>query len=406
MEKSAIKIYKLIGKLHTIITKASSFDDAIKDGLREILSNSGFDYGVIWYANDVNGATALSPFFWSCPLDLSSFNYGVGEGLVGKAYKTQTTVSVIDFKKEKDAKTESVFNGIEIASTICVPFCCNGSKLGCIQFIKSGDKPCSEEECDVCEMFVSMVELAIEETTLFVTPKTEKEIILSVKGLEKSYKSGDGFLQVLKGVNFDVFKGELLCLLGESGCGKSTVLNIIGGMDKADAGSVTFMGKDLIKAKEKELTEYRRYNTGFVFQSYNLMPNLTAKQNLELIGELVKDRLTAEEGLAMVGLTDKKDSYPSQLSGGQQQRVSIARALIKKPKIIFADEPTAALDYTTGIEVLSAIEKIIENGTTVVMVTHNEEIAKMANRVIKFRDGKTYEMTVNSHPLKATELVW
>ena len=158
--------------------------------------------------------------------------------------------------------------------------------------------------------------------------------------------------------------------------------------------------------QQKKLTEYRRDNIGFIFQSYNLMPNLTAVQNLDLIGELVDDPMDADEALEIVKLSDRKRSYPSQLSGGQQQRVSIARALVKNPKVILADEPTAALDYATSIEVLSTLEEVIAQGTTLVMVTHNEEIARMANRVVRLRGGQLHEVTVNRHPVHATDLVW
>ncbi|MBR4807393.1 MAG: ATP-binding cassette domain-containing protein, partial [Lachnospiraceae bacterium] len=150
----------------------------------------------------------------------------------------------------------------------------------------------------------------------------------------------------------------------------------------------------------------RRDNIGFVFQSYNLMPNLTAKQNLDLIAELVDDPMDPMEALDLVKMRDRKDNYPSQLSGGQQQRISIARALIKRPRLIMADEPTAALDYTTSIEVLQAFEKVVESGTTLIMVTHNEEITRMSHRVIRFRDGRLYEVTVNHNPVNATDLVW
>ena len=212
--------------------------------------------------------------------------------------------------------------------------------------------------------------------------------------------------KVLKGVNLDIYKGEFLTLLGESGCGKSTLLNIIGGMDQATSGSFHYLGQDFSKATQDQLTDFRRDNIGFIFQGYNLMPNLNAVQNLDLIGELVENPMDSEEALELVGLSQRKNNYPSQLSGGQQQRVSIARALVKRPKLILADEPTAALDYTTSIEVLSVMERIVESGATMVMVTHNEEITRMADRVVHMRDGKIFEVTVNRHRAHAEDLVW
>ena len=177
-------------------------------------------------------------------------------------------------------------------------------------------------------------------------------------------------------------------------------------MDKANEGEIIFRNQDIFNATEDELTEYRKKNLGFIFQSYNLMPNLNAKENLDLIAELVDDPMDSETALSMVGLGDKQRSYPSQLSGGQQQRISIARALVKRPKVIMADEPTAALDYDTSITVLEVLEEIKNLGTTLIMVTHNEEIAKMADRVVRIRNGQMYEVKRNLFPLKARDLVW
>jgi len=211
---------------------------------------------------------------------------------------------------------------------------------------------------------------------------------------------------VLKGVDLDIREGEFLVILGESGCGKSTLLNIIGGMDELTTGSFLFDGRDFSHAGEKELTLYRRDSIGFIFQAYNLMPTLTAKENLEFIGELCSSPMDADEALQNVGLAQRSGNYPAQMSGGQQQRVSIARALIKHPRVILADEPTAALDYETSIEVLTVLEDVIHKGTTLLMVTHNEEIAKMANRVIRMKGGVVAEVIINRHPAAAKELVW
>lgn len=177
-------------------------------------------------------------------------------------------------------------------------------------------------------------------------------------------------------------------------------------MDSLTDGTFQFRGKDYSHAGEKLLTEYRRDQIGFIFQSYNLMPNLTALQNLQFIAELKKDSEDPQRVLELVGLKHRRDNYPAQMSGGQQQRVSIARALVKKPKLILADEPTAALDYATSIEVLNIIEQVAASGTSIMMVTHNEEITKMANRVVRMRNGRIDEVMVNRNPLKASQLVW
>lgn len=231
-------------------------------------------------------------------------------------------------------------------------------------------------------------------------------MIFSGRNISKSYQMGDVKTQVFSGLDFDIYEGEFLCLVGQSGCGKSTLLNLIGGMDSADEGSLRFMGQELYGADRRVLTDYRRRNIGFIFQAFNLMPNLTAKQNLDLIAELVEAPMRTDDALELVGMYPKRNHYPSQLSGGQQQRVSIARALVKRPKLILADEPTAALDYATGIEVLTALENVLHEGTTMVMVTHNEEITKMADRTIRLRGGKIHEIRTNPNPLHAAELDW
>ena len=251
-----------------------------------------------------------------------------------------------------------------------------------------------------------MAAIALGENESIAEPWEPGEVVMRLRDITREFQNGDIITKVLKGVNLDVYEGEFLVLLGESGCGKSTLLNIIGGMDSATSGEFSYLGKDLSSATQEELTEFRRDNVGFIFQSYNLMPNLTALQNLKLIAELVDDPMDADEALEVVGLDDRKRNYPSQMSGGQQQRVSIARALVKNPKVILADEPTAALDYATSVEVLQVMEEVVKSGTTMVMVTHNEEITRMADRVVRMRDGRMYEVTINRHPAHATDLVW
>ena len=196
-------------------------------------------------------------------------------------------------------------------------------------------------------------------------------------------------------------------MLGESGCGKSTMVNIIGGMDFPTSGQLMVDGKDFSRPTDDELTAFRREYMGFVFQSYNLMPNLTAQENIQFIADIAKNPMPVEDAVRRVGLEERADNYPSMLSGGQQQRVAIARAIVKNPQIVFADEPTAALDYQTSIEVLSVFENImVQQGTTIVMITHNPEIAKMASRVVKLKNGLVSSVKVNLKPLHAEELVW
>lgn len=236
--------------------------------------------------------------------------------------------------------------------------------------------------------------------------KSVDNILLSLTNVKKTYTVGNVQTPVLKGISLDILKGEMIVILGASGSGKTTLLNLMGGMDSLTEGQLFFENSDISRASEKILTEYRRHNVGFIFQTYNLMPDLNAKENLEFIAALCKRSFDPEEMLRLVGMSEYRNHYPSQLSGGQQQRVSVARALVKNPKVIFADEPTAALDYANSIEVLQVMENIVKNGTTLVMVTHNEEIAKMANRIVKLQDGLIAGIAINDHPCPAKTLKW
>lgn len=397
------KYYKIIGELHTLVSRVDSLDKALRAGLSKIQESFNFDVSALWYQAD---GKIIRPFYWHGAYDLTSKTHKIDEGFVGKCIAKGEPIRMLTYKKGMDAYSDEDFEK-EIISNLIIPITNNDDIIGCIQFVMfAGSEPIDEETADVCDIMANMFSLALTENEHINARFKFDKILLSARDVNKKFQSGDGYVHVLKGVNLDIYEGEFLVLLGESGCGKSTFLNIIGGMDKLDSGTYTFMGNDMSIADKEMLTEYRRNNIGFVFQSYNLMPNLTAKQNLDMIAELVDNPLDSEEVLELVGLSEKLNNYPSKLSGGQQQRVSIARALVKRPKIIFADEPTAALDYTTSIEVLSVFEKVVKTGTTLVMVTHNEEITKMANRVIRFRDGKNYETIINRNPVHATELVW
>ncbi|MSB17059.1 ABC transporter ATP-binding protein [Finegoldia magna] len=222
---------------------------------------------------------------------------------------------------------------------------------------------------------------------------------IEMKNSYKRYKSGQSEIIANNDISFEIEKGELAIILGSSGAGKSTVLNILGGMDTNDEGNVLIDGKDISTFNEKELTNYRRNDVGFVFQFYNLVPNLTAKENVELASEIVKDTLDATEVLKSVGLGERIDNFPAQLSGGEQQRVAIARAVAKNPKLLLCDEPTGALDYHTGKQVLKILQDMVrKEGATVVIVTHNQALAPIADRVIHMHDAKIRDIELNSNP--------
>ena len=215
----------------------------------------------------------------------------------------------------------------------------------------------------------------------------------------KRYRMGESTIVANNNINFEIEKGEFVIILGPSGAGKSTVLNILGGMDSCDEGQIIIDGVDISKYNSKQLTKYRRNDVGFVFQFYNLVQNLTARENVELASQIVTNALDIDETLKLVGLEHRKNNFPAQLSGGEQQRVAIARAIAKNPKLLLCDEPTGALDYTTGKQILKTLQDTCRNtGTTVIVITHNSALAPMADRVIRINDAKVRSIEVNSNP--------
>ena len=225
--------------------------------------------------------------------------------------------------------------------------------------------------------------------------------------ITKEYKSGETSIKALNEASFHVEKGELAVILGSSGAGKTTALNILGGMDVPTSGQIIVDGNDITKYNKRQLVGYRRTDIGFVFQFYNLVPNLTALENVELAAQVCKDSLDAGETLEKVGLGERKNNFPAQLSGGEQQRVSIARALAKNPKLLLCDEPTGALDYNTGKQILQLLQDTCrKEGITVLLITHNSALAPMADRLIRFKSGKVIQMTQNPNPKPISEIEW
>ena len=256
----------------------------------------------------------------------------------------------------------------------------------------------------------ALMEAATPATPSQITPpqsEAAREPLFCARGLTKVYPSGEAEVRALDGVDLELYPGELIVLLGASGSGKSTLLNILGGLDVPTDGTLTYRGDDLTRADEQELTRFRRDAVGFIFQFYNLIPSLTARENVALITEIARDPMTPEEALALVELDDRMDHFPSQMSGGQQQRVAIARAIAKRPEVLLCDEPTGALDVKTGITVLEAIEHVnLELGTLTVVITHNAVIAEMADRVIHLSDGHVIEIRENRNRRSVRSLAW
>jgi putative ABC transport system ATP-binding protein len=240
-----------------------------------------------------------------------------------------------------------------------------------------------------------------------MSPSTAVEAVFAARGLTKVYDMGEVQVQALRGVDLDLYAGEMMVLLGPSGSGKSTLLNILGGLDRASSGSVTYRGLDLTQAGDRELTQYRRRHVGFVFQFYNLIPSLTALENVAAVTEIADNPMKPADALALVGLTDRMHHFPSQLSGGQQQRVAIARAIAKRPSVLLCDEPTGALDSETGIVVLEAIDKVNRDlGAATAVITHNADIAGMADRVVHMSNGHVTTVTHNTVRRNPRDLHW
>jgi putative ABC transport system ATP-binding protein len=236
---------------------------------------------------------------------------------------------------------------------------------------------------------------------------SQGNVVFHVHGVTKIYQMGEVQVHALRGIDLDLYRGEFAVMLGASGSGKSTLLNILGGLDTPTEGQVLYGDHDLTRASEKELTTYRRYHVGFVFQFYNLIPSLTAYENVAVVTEISRSPMTPDEALQMVGLGDRMHHFPAQLSGGEQQRVAIARAIAKNPDVLLCDEPTGALDSKTGIVVLEALQRVNQKlGTTTAVITHNAGIAQMADRVIHLADGRISRVDVNDTRLDPSKLSW
>ena len=236
---------------------------------------------------------------------------------------------------------------------------------------------------------------------------SEGKTVLRVKALSKVYQTGDVVVSALRSVDFQASAGEFVVILGPSGSGKSTFLNIVGGLDTASSGQVWFGDMELTALDEGGLTRYRRDHVGFVFQFYNLVPSLTARENVQLVTEISRNPMTADDALALVGLSERQNHFPAQLSGGEQQRVAIARAIAKNPGLLLCDEPTGALDSATGVRVLEALAQVNRNmGATTLVITHNAAISEIADRVIRFADGRIAKETVNTARKRPEEVTW
>ena len=401
----AKKMTQVTMQIMEALLGSDDLNDAMAEGLELLVNVLESTAGAVWVRDKEENL--YYPVYQIGPADLTNMRIRGGEYAEGRtASDGQSRMTGQDGETENSAFEAA---GMSVQNLLCVPLNNLQQAIGTLAVANRKDgKPYTEDELKLCEQMAALAAITMEEKGYSLeTVRQGKPVLIEARKLCKDYPSGEGSLRVLRDLNINIYEGEFVVLLGESGCGKSTLVNIIAGMDNLTEGSLTIEGKDFSRPSDADLTAFRRNDVGFVFQSYNLMPNLTALENVQFLAELVPEPMDAREALGKVGLAERADYYPSQLSGGQQQRVSIARAIVKRPKLVFADEPTAALDYETSIEVLGVFEEIVRSAdTTVVMITHNPEIAKMADRVIRIRNGAVSGIKINQKPARAKDLVW
>lgn len=382
-------------------------EDALIEAFEALADAVHASSGIMWIMD--HQSKSIYSIFSTDDINAAGYAIEYGCGLVGQVCESGKEIFVSDaFNDERFHDGKNDITGIITQNVLYYPMLLKGQVVGCVELLnRTLPGEYSKDEIAITNSFAGLCAMIIEEKGFSYSQNIQKKAVMTLRGIKKDYITGAGALHILKGIDLDIYEKELLVILGESGCGKSTLLNIIGGMDSPTEGEIRIDGRDFSHPTEKELIKFRRDDIGFIFQAYNLMPNLTAIENVKLIAEICKNPRDYKTAIEMVGLSDRANNYPSSMSGGQQQRVSIARAIVKNPRIILADEPTAALDFSTGQEVLQLIESIIEEGiTTVVMVTHNVEIAKMANRVVHVKDGRISSIRTNSWPMHAADLVW
>ena len=392
-------------------------ENALSTCLNLLTQTIGCEGGFVWLGGP--STKRLMVIACTAGTDVTGVTIAMGQGVVGHVVSSGEPI-ILNTKADADSPLSESDDatGMLLRNQMVVPMRGPGKEpFGCIQVVNKSGGGFDVEDRQLAGRLAALAALDIvdkqypfcteqgKSAASFLYKQSSPMIVL--RNVTREFPSGDGVIRVLRGIDLEIYAKEFLVVLGESGCGKTTMMNIIGGMDSMTSGELILDGRDFSKPSDRELTEFRRNYIGYIFQSYNLMPNLSALENLQFIAEISKDPMDPKKALELVRLSDRADNFPSQMSGGQQQRVSIARALTKNPRLILADEPTAALDYETSIEVLEIVEEIVRNrGKTVVMITHNPEIAKMADRVVKIRGGVVSSIRINLKPLKARELVW
>ena len=405
MDEMNIGFVRTAWEIMDVLHQTQSTSDSLVQCLDILCKALSCEQGSVW----VKGKTGeyLYALAQHGSAQLAGTRIAMGSGLTGRTAADGQTLIAEKSASEAGFCAEEKGADLPDGQLLWVALKTPGAVMGCVQLGAKAGGDFDEADIKVCERYCAIIALDLEERGVDSLPDTDLKIITSLKDVIKDYGTGENVSHVLKKVSLDVYENETIVILGESGCGKSTMLNIMGGMTPLTSGHLVAAGRDLSAPSERELVAFRRNDIGFIFQAYNLMPNLTARENVQIISELSDHPMDPVEALGLVGLSAQADHLPSSMSGGQQQRVAIARAIAKSPRMILADEPTAALDYATSIEVLTVLQNVVRTQkTTLIIVTHNTEIAKIANRVIYVKDGRISRIRVNLTPVQASELVW
>jgi len=406
---SSLQNLEKVWQITNLFHNARNIQETLDAALSQVMAVVNAESGTLWLVDADN--EHLSPYIARGPKvsGLTTMKLKKGEGMAGWVVENRLPQIVYDVAS--DPRWSSRFDqktGYVTRSILCAPLITSNTTIGCLQLINKRDGQLfDDDDLHLCQDLATLAAIALEKQGLLVQEAPQRKILNRLEEVSKNYRMGEVTVEALKTTSLEVFDGELLVILGPSGSGKSTLLNLLGGMDQPTSGRIFFGDRELSHASEKSMTLYRRYDVGFVFQFYNLIPDLTAGENVALAAELVDDPLRVEDVLEEVGLGQRMDHFPAQMSGGEQQRVSIARAIVKKPSILLCDEPTGALDDNTGKTILCLLEKVAREGkSTVVIVTHNTAIGAMADRIFKMRSGNLVEVVKNPHPTPAAQIEW
>ncbi len=339
---------------------------------------------------------------------LAGMSLAYGEGIAGDVIKTGQPTFVRDCAHDpRFASRFDAESGFRTRSMLCMPLVSRSRVIGCMQLINKLDGSLFDGDDErLCEDLAYLAGIAMEGASLTLNVRPQTKSVITARDLRKEYGLGESRVRALRGVSLDVYERELLVIYGESGSGKSTLLHVLGGLEAPTAGQLTAFGRDLTGDDPRARELYRREDAGMVFQEDALVPSLTARENVQLTARLCKDPLDADAALLAAGLLDKQNAYPDEMTAAQRQRVAFARALVKQPKVLLLDDPTASLPYEQGRDVCMLLEKLLLAGQTMVMITGNPELAKMANRVLKLQRGTIADSAANGDPLPAEELEW